>query len=285
MLLILYIVMFRHLLFLLENIELWSFPFEQSAIQINPLCLVLQDTLLSFDPMQRDPKKIFSYVSTKVFLTAMDAIYAKKSISYGKTLLFLSADLENVYACQLLSNLYNTGVLLEKTPKKAHLYEYLRKKCTEGSKQVVEWLNTQTHIEELHLLLAISYSEGWGCQQDKSKYASICQKYLQSSIAQTWLGRCYSLGEGITQDHGQAVYWYARASMQENAFATNYLAKCYEQGIGVEKNVAKAIELYHVAVNQGILHAQINLAANEHGTLNPAKVKELQEFLAAQGQE
>ena len=51
--------------------------------------------------------------------------------------------------------------------------------------------------------------------------------------AQAYLGYCYDVGKGVTQDYAQAVYWYQKAAEQGNVAALKNLGLCYEYGKGV----------------------------------------------------
>lgn len=50
--------------------------------------------------------------------------------------------------------------------------------------------------------------------------------------AQAYLGYCYDVGKGVTQDYAQAVYWYQKAAEQGNVAALKNLGLCYEYGKG-----------------------------------------------------
>ncbi len=67
-------------------------------------------------------------------------------------------------------------------------------------------------------------------------------------FAQTTLGVCYELGEGVDKNPAQAVSWYRKAA--ENGWAGGFvrLGKCYASGLGVPLDHAKAVELWLQAI-------------------------------------
>ena len=65
--------------------------------------------------------------------------------------------------------------------------------------------------------------------------------------AQYNLALMYSIGEGITQDYKQAVYWYKQAAEQGNAWAHNNLGYMYLEGIGVLQDCKQAVYWYKKA--------------------------------------
>lgn len=66
-------------------------------------------------------------------------------------------------------------------------------------------------------------------------------------FAQTTLGVCYELGEGVAKDTERAVYWYTQAVEKGWAGGLVRLGKCYAEGIGVAKDSKKAVELWMMA--------------------------------------
>jgi TPR repeat protein len=78
--------------------------------------------------------------------------------------------------------------------------------------------------------------------------------------AQYNLGIAYDKGDGVPQDHSEAVKWYGKAAIQGHARAQNNLAASFGRGEGVEQNNLQAIAWYQVAANQGDALAQSNLA-------------------------
>lgn len=82
------------------------------------------------------------------------------------------------------------------------------------------------------------------------------------AAAQYSLGVAYDTGDGVRQNHSEAVKWYRKAAEQGHARAQNNLGACYGRGEGVPQNYAEAIKWYRMAASQGDLLAKNNLAAN-----------------------
>ncbi len=78
--------------------------------------------------------------------------------------------------------------------------------------------------------------------------------------AQRMLGECYSNGQGVEQDYGQAAQWYRKAADQGNAAAQAALGELYEVGQGVQRNAAEAAKWYRRAAEQGNARGQYSLA-------------------------
>ena len=74
--------------------------------------------------------------------------------------------------------------------------------------------------------------------------------------AQYWLGLCYYLGDGVTQDYNQAVTWYRKAAEQGYANAQESLGVCYYFGWGVMQNESEALYWYRKAAEQDHAYAK-----------------------------
>jgi TPR repeat protein len=77
--------------------------------------------------------------------------------------------------------------------------------------------------------------------------------------AQFRLGFMHDKGNGVKQDHKEAVEWYTKAAEQMHAGARNNLGTMYARGEGVEQDLDKAIDLCTKAAKQGYATAQKNL--------------------------
>lgn len=77
--------------------------------------------------------------------------------------------------------------------------------------------------------------------------------------AQDNLGLMFKYGEGVTQSHEMASYWFSHAAKQGYADAQNNLAIMYLNGQGVEQNSTLALEWLHKAVSQNHNKAQYTL--------------------------
>lgn len=71
-------------------------------------------------------------------------------------------------------------------------------------------------------------------------------------FAQTALGACYELGEGVPQDLSAAIAWYEKALAVGWSGAMVRLGKCYAEGRGVPCDKRKAVELWLTAANKPI---------------------------------
>ena len=69
----------------------------------------------------------------------------------------------------------------------------------------------------------------------------------------------YQSGQGVTQDHAEAVRWYRKAADQGYAVAQNNLGVMYGSGLGVRQDHAEAARWYRKAADQGYVNAQNNL--------------------------
>ena len=79
--------------------------------------------------------------------------------------------------------------------------------------------------------------------------------------AQNNLGNMYYNGEGVPEDHKEAVKWYRKAAEQGHAIAQNNLGVMYGNGEGVQEDHKEAVKWYRKAAEQGHAIAQYNLGA------------------------
>ena len=77
--------------------------------------------------------------------------------------------------------------------------------------------------------------------------------------AQFNLGLMYDKGQGVPQNHAEAVKWYRLAADQGDASAQYNLGVMYANGQGVPQNYAEAVKWYRLAADQGDASAQYNL--------------------------
>ena len=65
------------------------------------------------------------------------------------------------------------------------------------------------------------------------------------------LGYLYASGDGVKQDHEQAVHWLGLAAEQGHAQAIRTLVTAYEKGgLGLEKDTTKAVVLLKKAAEK-----------------------------------
>jgi len=77
--------------------------------------------------------------------------------------------------------------------------------------------------------------------------------------AQYFLGHLYAKGQGVVQDHAEALYWFRAAAVQGNSYGQFALGYMYENGAGVARDDGEAVRWYRVAAEQGNALAQNNL--------------------------
>ena len=65
--------------------------------------------------------------------------------------------------------------------------------------------------------------------------------------AQHKLGNLYREGQGVLQDHAQAVYWFRKAAEQGLPKSQVNLASMYLEGHGVPRDYAEAVRWYREA--------------------------------------
>jgi TPR repeat protein len=69
----------------------------------------------------------------------------------------------------------------------------------------------------------------------------------------------YTFGDGVAQDHAEAVRWYRKAADQDNVNALFNLGVQYDKGQGVREDYTEAAKYYRKAADQGLGQAQFNL--------------------------
>ena len=152
----------------------------------------------------------------------------------------------------------NPTVDIEKMYASAQqLYE--RKKYTEAV-ELFQKLADKGHKESQYYL-GVCYDLGNGVSQDYAKAVSWYEKSAKQGNAQAQynLGLCYDLGKGVSQDYAKAVYWYEKSARQGFAQAQYNLGGCYNNGEGVSQDYGKAVYWYEKSAQQGKAQAQYNL--------------------------
>jgi TPR repeat protein len=80
-----------------------------------------------------------------------------------------------------------------------------------------------------------------------------------NAIAQHNLGYRYYTGDGVTQNHTEAVKWYRKAADQGFAIDQAQLGFLYANGQGVPQNYGEAVKWYRKAADQGDANGQMGL--------------------------
>tara|TARA_R110000787_G_scaffold169559_1_gene282246 strand:+ start:487 stop:1137 length:651 start_codon:yes stop_codon:yes gene_type:complete len=75
------------------------------------------------------------------------------------------------------------------------------------------------------------------------------------------LGKMYARGEGVPENHEEAVKWW-RLSAEQSGDATEQLglALIYDDGAGIPEDNVEAVKWYRLAADQGDADAQLGLA-------------------------
>ena len=81
------------------------------------------------------------------------------------------------------------------------------------------------------------------------------------AIEQWIMGYYYAYGDGVPQDHKEAVKWYRKAAEQGLSNAQLCLGLQYAEGRGVPLNYKEAVKWYRKAAEQGYARAQSILGA------------------------
>lgn len=105
------------------------------------------------------------------------------------------------------------------------------------------------------------YYYGDGIEENHEEAVKWYRKAAEQgyAIAQCNIGYCYGNGDGVEKNYEEAVKWYRKAAEQGDADAQTNLGVCYKNGDGVEKNYDEAVKWYRKAAEQGFARAQTNL--------------------------
>lgn len=105
--------------------------------------------------------------------------------------------------------------------------------------------------------------------------------------AQTKIGDMYRTGQGVVQNHAEALKWYQQAAAQGNALAQVGLGMMYEGRHHVRPNHVEAIKWYKLAAAQGNASAQLHLGMIYESPIgvapNNAEAIKWYQLAAAQG--
>eukprot|EP00729_Bicosta_minor_P032700 gene32700-biopygen10627 len=109
--------------------------------------------------------------------------------------------------------------------------------------------------------LGTVYRDGEGVEQDHVEAVKWFRKAAEAgdAAAQFNLGVMYRDGEGVEQDHVEAVKWYRKAAEAADADAQCNLGNMYENGEGVAQDHVEAAKWYRKAAEAGDADAQCNL--------------------------
>lgn len=109
--------------------------------------------------------------------------------------------------------------------------------------------------------LACRYHIGNGIQQNHAEAVKWYRRCAEQGwgIAQFFVGQAFAHGEGVPKDSAEAVKWYKKAAEQGFDGAEANLAACYAKGDGVPRSMSEAAKWYRKAAERGDEGAQVRL--------------------------
>lgn len=115
------------------------------------------------------------------------------------------------------------------------------------------------------LAASADFYEGLGAY-DRGDYERAYREWLPLAEAgdassQANLGVLYWRGQGVGEDHAEAVRWFRLAAEQGNPIAQDNLGQMYYLGQGVEQSDADAARWIRAAALQGDANAQLRLGS------------------------
>ena len=113
------------------------------------------------------------------------------------------------------------------------------------------------------------YDHGQGVRQDHDEAVRWYRKAAEQGQAgaQSNPGVMYASGRGLRQDHAEAVRLYRKAAEQGHAGAQYNLGVMYASGQGVKQDHAEAVRWYRKAAEQGIVYAVFALGRLSAGAV------------------
>jgi len=137
--------------------------------------------------------------------------------------------------------------------------------------------------------LGVCYQNGQGVEQNHQEAVKWFRRAAEQNdpVAQCYLGVCYWTGQGVPQEFGEAAKWLREAAEQADPAAQFNLGMLYETGQGVPQNYAEAVKWYRESAERGYPAAQFNLGVfYETGQVVPQDFTEaVKWYLAAAEQE
>jgi S1-C subfamily serine protease len=101
--------------------------------------------------------------------------------------------------------------------------------------------------------LGICYTNGRGVAKNDAEAVKWFRKAAEQgdATAQGNLGYRYYKGQGVIKDNAEALKWARKAADQGLAFAQAFLGQCYNNGDGVTKNDTEAVKWFRKSAEQG----------------------------------
>ena len=115
------------------------------------------------------------------------------------------------------------------------------------------------------MLLVVGATLTIGCNQTsetplvESQKAETDDAAPGDALSQYNRGVIYAIGDGVPQDHVEAVKWYRLAANQGFALAQANIGAAYFNGQGVPQDYAEAVKWSRLAADQGDALSQFNL--------------------------
>jgi hypothetical protein len=101
--------------------------------------------------------------------------------------------------------------------------------------------------------LGVKYDRGEGVRQNHTEAVRWYRNAAEQGNAQGQynLGLMYRQGIGTPQDNAEALRWFRKAAEQGHSWAQSWLGDMYRDGIGVPQNFTEAARWYRKAAEQG----------------------------------
>ena len=114
-----------------------------------------------------------------------------------------------------------------------------------------------------HAIARSDQERGWAAyaRGDYALAAELIRPYAGQgdAEAQFKLGRMYQNGQGVTENHAEAVKWYRLAAEAGQPFAQNNLGVMYKNGWGVQQDYVQAYFWFSLAASYYFDFEEMNL--------------------------
>ena len=133
-----------------------------------------------------------------------------------------------------------------------------RQPCANG----VHWPSRVTPTRKSALAICTSLAQAYRKTIHRPRNGIAEQLNRATPTAQFSLGYMYTYGEGVLEDHVEAVKWLRKAAEQSHVEAQFSLGVMYSTGRGVSKDDAEAVRWFHKAAEQNYAPAQESLGVS-----------------------
>jgi TPR repeat protein len=115
---------------------------------------------------------------------------------------------------------------------------------------------------EAQTMLGLMYSRGDGVRQNHREAMKWCRKAADQghAEAQVQVARMYDRGEGAPKSAIDSANWFRRAAEQGHTMAQTLISMMYIAGHGVPQDPEQAFKWMHEAANRGFPPAQHNVS-------------------------